>query len=330
MADKHVTQMIILASIFSLCTNSHVYAAHISIRIEKPKTPTNQNMFDIVFAALDILNRPVTVKCKKQAPGEGGFTQFGTDISLPSGGSTGVCPVTSNIISAPGTYTFQVEAATDSEIVSDAATVEYKTDVPGNPADYSKERLSSCQYKLKCKGADDNGKTVSIEIYRSTDSSFTANSGSRIATIPASSNEEKEYIDSIPDCTKDFYYVIRAFDTAGNGSNLVGDSIVHVTVKTTTVTSTIPRTASQTSGAGQTKEEPMAGAIPFEETGSQTVESGAALGETVPATEVVPMDLSEAKGVVTTIRENAILVIGLIFFVVGLAFYGRYGKNRFY
>ena len=44
---------------------------------------------------------------------------------------------------------------------------------------------------------------------------------------------------NVPDCNKTYYYAIRAFDEANNGSGLAGDSNTIVTTVTTTTTTTV-------------------------------------------------------------------------------------------
>src|SRR3989344_9007799 len=78
------------------------YAANVSVKIEEPKTPTNDNDFNITFVALDIQNRPVTVKCFKKTPSDGAFAQFGFDIVLSAGGNTSNCHVSSSLMGANG------------------------------------------------------------------------------------------------------------------------------------------------------------------------------------------------------------------------------------
>lgn len=214
-----------------------------SVRLEQPKTPTNQNNFNLVFVALDSGDNAVTVTCYKKGPSDGAFAQFGSPITLSNGGNTDNCPVDSSIVNTNGTYAFYVMA---NGTQSNTVTVDYNTSGPGTPSEYSKDHPSSCQYKISFKTADDSGKTVKVELYRSVNTSFNADSGSRSQTMGIGSNTSATFTDTVPDCNTTYYYAIRAFDSAGNGSGLVGDSQTVTTVITPTGT---PQAASQANGA---------------------------------------------------------------------------------
>lgn len=224
--------------IVSLALATAVYAA-VSIRLEDPKSPTNQNTFDINFVTLDTAGNPITVKCFKKGPSDGGFSQFGSDINLAAGGNTGNCSVTGSILNADGTYQFQVTAQAGADsATSSTVSVEYKTGGPDTPTNYSKEQVSSCVWRIKFRTANDGGKTVKVELYRSDNTSFNADSGTRVGSLSIGSNTEGEINNTVGDCNKTWYFAIRAFDSAGNGSGVVGDSVVKVTTTTPTETVT--------------------------------------------------------------------------------------------
>lgn len=208
----------------------------LSIRLSQPKSPTNQDTFGITFVSLDILDRPITVRCFKKGPSDGAFSQFGGDITVSAGGNTGNCDVNSSILNTAGTYQFYATATAGSDTATSTTdTVDFNTSGPGTPSDFSKDK-SSCTYTIKYKTADDGGKTVKVELYRSSDNVFTADSGSRVDTHFVGSNTTDTFTNIVPDCNKDYFFVLRAFDSFGNGSGLVGDSSVTVTTGTTTTT----------------------------------------------------------------------------------------------
>lgn len=224
-----------------------------SVRLEQPKSPTNQNSFNLVFVALDTQDNPVTVKCFKKGPSDAGFSQFGADITLSNGGNTDNCPVTSSVMNTNGTYSFYVEA---NGVISSTVTVDFNTSGPGTPSNYSKDHPTSCQYKISFKTADDGGKTVKVELYRSVNTSFNADSGTRVQTMGIGSNSNGTFTDNIPDCNATYYYAIRAFDSASNGSGLVGDSqtvttVINPTEAPTTAgsASVLAKSTQQTGGA---------------------------------------------------------------------------------
>lgn len=261
-----------LGLIISLVFVATVHAAGVSIRLGQPKTPTNQNTFDINFVTLDVDSSPIVVKCFKKGPSDGGFSQFGADINLAAGGNTGNCAVGGSIVNSDGSYQFQTTANNGLETVSsNIITIEYKTGGPGTPTNYSKEKISPCVYRVKFRSANDDGKTTKVEVYRSENTSFNADSGSRIATVSISSNTDGNADVNSPDCNKEYFFVVRAFDSAGNGSGLIGDSKT-VTVTTTTTsagTSTVPAIATGVTGGdvlGDKSQEKDAGEVMAEAT----------------------------------------------------------------
>jgi hypothetical protein len=160
-------------------------------------------------------------------------------------------------MNAEGTYQFYVTA---NGLESNHVSVDYKTSGPGTPSDYRKDRPSTCDYKIHFKTADDGGKTVKVEIYRADVTSFILDAGSVVASIPVGSNQERDVTNTVPDCNKDYYYVLRAFDDAGNGSGTIGDSVTitsYSTIVTTTTSGAIPVTgvnlpSEEITGEGET------------------------------------------------------------------------------
>ncbi len=300
-----------IISIFAaLAFSAPVYAANVSVRVEQPKTPTNQNDFPIHFVSLDLLGRTITVKCLKQAPGEGSFTQMGTDQTLADGGNSGVCSTGSSIVTTNGTYAFKVTADAGGDHAEETVTVTYNTSGPGDVRDYNKTRIGSCQYGIHFKTADDSGKTVKVEIYRSDSVPFTADSGSRTQTVFAGSNEIHDVTDTAPDCNKTYYYAVRAFDNAGNGSALIGDDVNSLTVINPT---------------GQ----PAQGAIPVSSTNGNVLgatngstgssgEGGQVEGLSSPSAETVTVKPTVKPG--TTVRNmligGGILLVGALLYAI--------------
>jgi hypothetical protein len=220
-------------------------ATDVSVRISTPQTPTHRSSLDLNFVALDIQGRPMTAKCYKKEPSDGGFSQFGGDINLVAGGNSANCSVGSDIFDGEGTYQFYVTATAGGDsATSQTVSVDRNTSGPGTPTDYSKSVTGSCQYKIHFKTADDSGQTVKVELYRSDNSSgFTADASTRVETIGVGSNEAKDVFNTKPDCNKEYFYAVRAFDSAGNGSGLVGDTIITGGTTTTLTASPAPAIA---------------------------------------------------------------------------------------
>jgi len=297
----------IISIIVAASITQAVFAGALSIRIEQPKTPTNQNTFDVVFVTLDLNNtESVAVSCWKQGPGDGSPVQFDSTQTFTGGGNTGVCPITSSIFTTKGDYTITAKALSSGGDSDEASTViTYNTDGPGDPTGYSKDRTNVCDYKIKFHTADDSGKTVKVEVYRSENTSFTTGSGNRVDTITIGSNTDGQSITTPPSCSKDYYFGIRAFDSAGNGSNVVGDSVVKFTTTTTTTTTT------GTTPAVGAIEITSGGAILGKETESS--KEGVILGETTPS--------AESRGSPQTfgsyIKSHGILIGGIILLAIG-------------
>jgi len=217
-------------------------AGDLAIRLEEPKTPTNLSDFPVTFVVLDkVGGRNVSVSCYRQFEG-GPVGSYDIAHIMTPDGNTGSCQVTSAVFNAPGTYTLSVQAVADGDVASDGVSVTYTTERPGDPRDYSKNRVDSCHYTIKFKTADDSSKTVRVEAYRSTEKTFTADDGSRVATIDVGSNTEKSFTDTVPDCGKDYYYALRAFNVAGNGLGVVGDQEIKSIYGSTTTSATEKKT----------------------------------------------------------------------------------------
>ncbi|HPR99309.1 MAG TPA: choice-of-anchor K domain-containing protein [Candidatus Woesebacteria bacterium] len=227
---------IIFLAIFSFFAPSAQALDSLSVRLEQPKSPTNLNDLKLTFVALDINNNAITVKCYKKGPSDSSYTQFGSDIPLTAPGNTSQCQTNSSILSSEGTYNFYVTANDEQ---SNIVSLDYKTSGPGTPSNYRKEWLNGgCDYKINFKTADDGGKTVKVELYRADITDFILDNGSRVASVNIGSNQESSITNTVPDCSKSYYYVLRAFDDAGNGSGTIGDSVTITTTSTTIGTTT--------------------------------------------------------------------------------------------
>ncbi|OGG35189.1 hypothetical protein A2363_03905 [Candidatus Gottesmanbacteria bacterium RIFOXYB1_FULL_47_11] len=256
----------------------NVYAGSMTIKIEQPKSPTNLTSLNVNFVVLDYAaNGAITARCWKKGPGDGGFSQFGSDMAITTGGNSANCVADGSSFSSEGTYQYYVTAENTGETVtSDTVSVERKTSGgPDTPTNYSKSRVNICDYKINFRTADDGGKTVKVEVYRSGETSFSADPGSRVDTITIGSNTDGSSTTTPPNCNQEFYFAVRAFDSIGNGSGLVGDSVT-VTVGGTTTTTT---TTTGSAGAGAIPAGTGGNILGVETAGAPTGPSGAILGE---------------------------------------------------
>jgi len=287
----------------------HVYAGSMVVRLEAPKSPTNLTSLNLTFVTLDYAsNGAITAKCYKKAPSDGGFSQFGNDIAITSGGNTETCIADMN---ADGQYQFYVTAQNASETAtSDTVSVTKNTSGPGTPTNYNKSRINACDDKITFRSADDGGKTVKVEVYRSTNTNFSADGSTRFDTITIGSNTDGSTTVTPPGCNQ-YYYAVRAFDSAGNGSGLVGDSIT-VTTNVTVVTTPAAAGAIPVSGRGGN----ILGAESDTPEGA-TEASGAILGEATPsATPASPQTASQGGPTRTPWYIGGALLV--ILFVVWL------------
>jgi hypothetical protein len=124
---------------------------------------------------------------------------------------------------------------------------------------------------------------VKIEIYRNENTSFAVDGSNKVGEVSIGPNADGSFTNSVPDCGKTYYYVIRAFDAIGNGSGVIGDSEVTVitTTTSTTTTSTTQGGAIPVANAGiaQGSEE----GITDEEEVEPAEEGAAVLGESEEA-----------------------------------------------
>ncbi len=241
---------VVLFSMFFILKPLPTYAsvADIDVRIEQPVTPTNKNTFKIGFVALDLQNRTVTVECYKDG------ILFGTYAT-----NSGNCEVTPALVTTSGTYDFYVKAkAGGDENISSTVSVEVVLEKPLPVINYAKTE-GTCKYTLSFKTAND-GRTSKVEIFRSSTQPFTANASTLIDTLTVGPNTAVTYADDDPlDCTKEYYYAIRALDDLGNFSSFVTDNIVTVIQGTTATTVTVNGETGEVAGeettAGEEGEE---------------------------------------------------------------------------
>ena len=248
LSGQFFLSVLMIFGIYLVSLNKGVMAGSLSIRLSEPKSPTRISDFKLSFVALDFENNPITVKCFYKKEGEV-YKQFDTTKTLSAGGNVGSCQVNSSQLNEEKkTYFFYVEADNGLEtVVSEIVSVDYKTSAPGTPTNYSKDHFSACEYKIKFKTADDGGLTKKVEIYRSKETNFSLDGTTRAISIPIGPNTDYSFIDNVSECDKDWYYALRAFDDAGNGSGWIGDSVV-IVAATTFNTAGSPA-ASPTSGA---------------------------------------------------------------------------------
>jgi len=179
-----------------------------------------QTDFRVYYTYLDTAGRQATVNLFIQKDGGSWRQVVDHDKTTPSGyfqiGGT-------DLYNGEGKYHFYAHAVVEGEEYN-SGTVSTVLDMtaPGQITDFRKERLNANDYKLfwKCPGDSDVARTY---IYRSTETSFVADSGSRVQEINCSANESKETI-VVGEANKDYYFALRALDWAGNAGEIVTDA----------------------------------------------------------------------------------------------------------
>lgn len=281
---KKLLNTTILSLLFGLfALSAYAATSTLVVRVEQPKTPTNQNSFELNFVALDTNNNTVTVRCYKKSPSDGSFVQFDGDKALQAGGNSGSCAVDGNILSSVGTYQFKVIATSNIVSESSIVSVSFDSSAPGTPNSYSKEKTGNCEYTIKFKTDADDGKTVKVALYRSTETSFTADGTSQVDTRNVGSDLAVEIKNNVPDCNRTYYYAVRAFNAAGVGSGVISDTNTIITSSSTTTASTPGTTGALGSTTVQGTGAILSGDSTINPETTPTVE---------PTPEVIPSDSS--------------------------------------
>jgi len=308
--------------------SSYAYAdSTVSIRLQDLPSQSNRSDLTITFTALDTNNNPISVYCFKKGPSDGGFSQFAGPITLSNGGNTSTCNAGGSVITQDGTYQFYA-TATDgvNTATSGTATVTINRDSPGTPLNYNKQKIDDCTYKISFRTAND-GRTVRVELYSSQNSSFTVDSGSKVNSLNIGPDTDGSITNGIGDCSKTYYFAIRAFDAYGNGSGVVGDSSTITTVinpTTTPAVGAIPVSGNAGANGGTGGQ----GVLGAETTPTPAALSGTPAEKQVLGNETTPEPTKTQKG---TIVSNTGLWAGaavLLIAVFGLVWYFLTHKRR--
>lgn len=328
-----------MLALASLTAVGHVHAAtpaSLSVRMEQPKTPTNQSNLKINVVALDREGNPVTVQCEMWGPTNADWTSMGPAQNLPNGGSSTNCQP-STALSTTGVYQFRAKAsAGGTDKYSNIVSVDFSVSGPGTPTNYSKTKISSCTNKIRFKTADD-GKTTYVEIYRSDSSSFTAEASTRVGSMGIGPNTEAQFDNDVPDCNKTYYYAVRAFDGYGNASGVVGDSETITVIDGGTTTTETVTGGGESSGAvgavlaGTTTnrlgDEQLEGDVDGKSERDELMEeTGEVLGD--EAAEAVEKTMSDGPNVLgVPINRRTVGITGLIIAIIGAWVYRRRPKR---
>lgn len=217
-----VIKILILSLTIFVGMTASISASSLMVRIEEPKSPIGTKNFQIDFVSSDIEGRSVLVTCYVRKPG-GSFTIFDSK-SLPAGGTSGTCQVTENDMGGVGNHDFYVKATAGSDsVTSPTVSVDFDDRSPGTPSGYTRETISSCQYRIKFRTAADEGVTNQVFLFRSDTTPYSADSGTKVSDLGIGSDTNGEFVNTVPDCNKTYFYSIRAFSSSGMGSGITGD-----------------------------------------------------------------------------------------------------------
>ena len=135
-----------------------------------------------------------------------------------------IVTINSGKIEQEAKYYFRATACdNDSNCAESDTSTTIDRSGPPQPENFSKEKTGVQSYRIKWHNADSND-LYQVYIYRADHRDFTADNGSKVAQVDVSKNTDSQWDDAVvPDSSKDYYYVIRSIDRAGNVSNIVGD-----------------------------------------------------------------------------------------------------------
>lgn len=314
---KFIAKLLPLLILFFAFAGTSFAANFTSIRLQQPQSPTNENTFNITFAALDTnSSQSVSVQCYKKGPTDGSFIAFGSTINLTNGGNTDNCEAGGSIMNqGNGTYQFEAIASGSTSPTSNIVSVDFNNSTnPGAPEGYSKTEPDNCTYKITFKTADDSGKTIKVILYRSDQTSFNVDSGHQVNSLNIGSNTDGSMTDNIsPNCDTNYYYAIRAFDVYGNGSDVRGDQNITTTI--------INPTAAPVQGAIPVSAE--AGSVLGSQTGIQgekTTGAGTEASKEVLGTTEAPQPTITPEVIDTTPGKSGSLLksIGLVLIIAAI------------
>jgi len=262
---------VLLFGIFTLVKPVQTYAqvpvAKVSVRLEQPKTGLTDREFNITYVALSIPVKPITVQCQYSLDGVN-FSNFDDTLKTTNSGD---CKVDQSIVTGSGTYYFKAVATVEgvSPVESEVVSVNI-TNNPSPVTEYSKTK-TACIYTLKFKSS-----TSKVQIFRSDNQkSFYADDTTLITKpyLTVTPNVLSTYTDTPADCSKEYYYAVRAVDEYSNVSTLVTDNVVTIIEQTQTST---PQESEEVAGeqttTQQEQETTSTGEVAGEETTSQQEE----------------------------------------------------------
>jgi hypothetical protein len=158
----------------------------------------------------------------------GSYTAFGPSINL----ATDPCLVQVNgsQFGSEGKFWFEVVVDGVSTPNGETSTT-LDTTAPGAVSDFGKDRTNGgTTYHIHWKNPSDTD-YAKVFIYRGTEAGFNADDSHKIADAGGNPSDTMSWDDNGLDANKDYFYMIRALDKAGNSSSLVGDAGITTTTQ---------------------------------------------------------------------------------------------------
>ena len=292
MRKTKIAITLLIGSLFGLLWLAPAYAAPIVSIVQLPEYVRVDN-FKLSCTALGGSTAQFSYKKDGEA-----YANLGSAIDLTS--APCLVDVTSSQINEQKKFFFKVNV--DGTEVETSTT--YDVTAPSAIHDYGKERIGPTTYKIRWTNPGE-GDFAQVFIYRGEAKDFGADSDKIVAQVGGAPDAQMSWLDNSVSADKEYYYIIRALDKAGNSSSLVGEAGTVLGA----ATATTPGATGQTGTVSVLpKEEPK----------------GEVLKESTEATPTAaPQTAKEAVGqAVETIKTSkALSTIAIAAFIVGLFWY---------
>lgn len=206
--------------ILSFALAGSVFSGELNIILNTPPSMANTTDFQLFYTAIETDQSPIIVNLFLKKEGSSDWKQA---IDEDKTDYSGKFQMRGEDFYGEGKYQFYAQAVSGATTKnSDSVEITLDTTAPGKVEDYRKERISSTNYRLyfKCPTDTDLEK---VYIYKSKETSFTADPGTRVAEVGCAPGESKTH-EIGGDQDVDYYFALRALDHAGNASEVVTDA----------------------------------------------------------------------------------------------------------
>jgi fimbrial isopeptide formation D2 family protein len=238
-----VTLGTLLIVFVAMIPTASMAASNLNVQANSITSPTGQSAPKIDYVVQDLQSRNgISVSCMKKGPSDAVFNIFQTANYNASG--SGSCDLSASPFTTAGNYDIKIFASVGADVAQQVATINYISGMPGTPTNYSKN-LTACNAAISFKTSADGGKTTGVEVYRSDSKTITTTVANRVDDIAVGSDTTVNRSYASPDCSKPYFFALRAYDAAKNYSALIGDEEFNITYVQggTTISSSTAATA---------------------------------------------------------------------------------------